>query len=114
MGTISKLVTKLKTKKEGDTMTKGQEVADVTVDYPKEGELITSPDYVFRIGARPTHAVEISIDGGEWQPCRQAGGYWWFDWSGYKAGKHQAAARIQPENGDKATLETRRFRVELS
>lgn len=88
--------------------------AEIAVDYPQERECITSPDYTFRIEAGTAGRVEISIDANEWQPCRKADGYWWYDWSGYMSGKHQAVARIQPQNdGQKSTSHTCRFRVEL-
>lgn len=89
-------------------------VAEITMDYPQERERVTSPDYTFRIEAKGASRVEISIDQNEWQPCRQAEGYWWYDWSGYMSGKHQAISRIQPQNdGQKATSRTIRFQVEL-
>ena len=89
--------------------------AGITVDYPQERESVVSRDYTFRIEAKAASRVEISIDDNEWQPCRQADGYWWYDWSGYLPGKHHAVARIQPQNdGQKSTSRTIRFRVELS
>jgi len=101
-------------------MSKAQELrapavaAEITVDYPQERERVISPEYTFRVAARAASRVEISIDQNEWRPCRQAAGYWWYDWSGYMSGKHQAVARIQPQNdGQKATSRTCHFRVEL-
>ena len=89
-------------------------VAEITVDYPQSREVVTSHDYTFRIAAKSASRVEISIDDNEWQPCRQSDGYWWYDWSGYMSGKHQAIAKIQPQNdGQKLTSQTCRFRVEL-
>ena len=86
----------------------------ITVDYPRERELVISSDYTFRIEAKGARQVEISIDDNAWQPCRQADGYWWYDWKGYMSGQHQAVARIQPENdGQKAASPTCRFRVQL-
>ena len=69
----------------------------VRVDYPMEGENIMSEFYTFRISASPTDRVEISIDHGEWLPCRPSVGYWWFDWSHFSAGPHSLQARIPPE-----------------
>jgi len=99
-------------------LTKEQELraqaaaAGITVDYPQERERVIGPDYTFRIEAKSAGRVEISIDDNVWQPCRQADGYWWYDWSGYMPGKHQAVARIQPQNnGRKSTSRTTRFRV---
>ncbi|HAH06828.1 MAG TPA: hypothetical protein DCM05_09935 [Elusimicrobia bacterium] len=89
--------------------------AEVAVDYPQEKERITSREYTFRITARAANRVEISIDDGEWRACRQAEGHWWYDWAGYMSGKHQAIARIQPQNdGQKATSKKAVFRVELT
>ena len=94
---------------------RGTAAAEITVDYPQEKECVISPDYTFRIAAAAASRVEISIDDGEWRPCRPADRYWWYDWSGYMSGKHQAVARIQPQNdGQKSTSQTCRFRVELS
>jgi hypothetical protein len=88
--------------------------AEITVDYPQERERITSPEYTFRVAARAASRVEVSIDDNAWQACRQADGYWWYDWSGYMSGKHQAVARIQPQNdGQKSTSQKCGFRVEL-
>ena len=66
----------------------------VVLDYPKEGEIITSPHYTLRFGATDeAQMVEVSIDGGPWQECRKAGGHFWFDWAHYMSGRHVIAAR---------------------
>jgi len=70
----------------------------VVIDFPVEGEIVTSPAYACRIGVSPTDRVEVSIDGKEWLPCRESVGYWWYDWSGYNAGPHTLQARI-PSTG---------------
>ena len=70
----------------------------VAVEYPQEGELITDPRYTFRIGG-PAQCVEIAIDGDDWQPCRQSDDFWWFDWSGYDSGRHQAVVRAADPGG---------------
>jgi hypothetical protein len=66
----------------------------VTVNYPQEGEIITSGHYTFRILTSAMENVDVSIDGKEWQPCRECVGFWWYDWSGYGAGAHTIVARI--------------------
>ena len=66
----------------------------VVIDHPSEGEIVRSADYTVRIGASPTDRAEISVDGKDWQPCRECVGYWWFDWSGYNAGPHTIRVRI--------------------
>ena len=68
--------------------------AHVIMDYPKESEMITSPNYAFRLSASDeTQMVEVSIDGGPWQECRKAGGHFWFDWAHYMSGRHEISAR---------------------
>jgi len=78
----------------------------VLVDYPMEGDMITSQIYSFRISASPTERVEISIDDREWLPCRHSVGYWWYDWSGFSAGPHSLLARI-PSSVGKRNLESK-------
>lgn len=66
----------------------------VGVDYPQVGEILTSPQYAIRISTSATEGVDISVDGKEWQPCRESVGFWWHDWSGFGAGVHTVVARI--------------------
>lgn len=68
--------------------------AYVTVDYPQEGEIVTSASYALRITTSAAEGVDVSIDGKDFQPCRECVGHWWFDWSGYGAGPHSVVARI--------------------
>ncbi|MDD5209131.1 MAG: hypothetical protein PHV36_07075 [Elusimicrobiales bacterium] len=89
-------------------------VAEVFVNYPQQKECITGSEYAFRIEAGTAGRVEISIDNKEWQPCRRAGGYWWYDWSGYLPGNHVATARCQTQDdGHKPTSGTVHFRVQF-
>lgn len=88
--------------------------AHVNMDYPKENEVITSSTYTLRFEAsNETQQVEVSIDRGPWQPCRQSSGYFWFDWSNYMAGRHEIAIRARQLNGQIENLEPRQVRVEL-
>ena len=87
------------------------ETPRIAVEYPQEGELITSPSYTFRIdGSGPR--VEIAIDGGDWRPCRRSDDYWWFDWSDYDSGRHQAIVRSAPPTGQESVMRVCRFIVE--
>lgn len=82
----------------------------VRVLYPKEGEVITSPTYTFHIGAIPeANNVEVSIDQGDWKPCRQALGLWWYDWADYEPGYHVLLARTRIGNDMTATSAQRQF-----
>lgn len=76
----------------------------VVIDYPKENEVITHPNYTIRIDSSDNSIVEVSIDGGGWQSCRYADDgsgafYWWFDWSNYSVGEHKIVARIRNDKG---------------
>lgn len=72
----------------------------VTCDYPQPGQAISSAEYTLRFSTSfETPSVEVSIDGGAWQPCREAVGHWWFDWSGYAGGEHALAYRAQLPGG---------------
>jgi hypothetical protein len=85
------------------------------LDYPQEDEKITTPHYTFRIGAiRETARVEISIDKGPWRACRPSAGYWWYDWSNYNDGPHQALAKAHEKEGHALTSAPRRFQVSLA
>jgi len=87
----------------------------VVVDYPREKEAVVSFEYTFRIGASPDAArVEVSIDGADWQPCRESVGFWWYDWSGYSSkAARQLQARVTTHDGRVVTSEPRRFGVKL-
>jgi hypothetical protein len=82
------------------------------IEYPREGEIITSSRYIFRIDA--SARVEIAVDGGDWRSCRRSDDYWWFDWSDYDSGRHQAIVRSVPHTGQEPATRTCRFLVELS
>jgi hypothetical protein len=66
----------------------------IGIDYPQVGEILTSNEYTLRLSTSATEGVEISIDGKEWQPCRECVGFWWYDWTGFGAGAHTVVARI--------------------
>ncbi|MDD4166603.1 MAG: hypothetical protein PHN29_06235 [Endomicrobiaceae bacterium] len=71
----------------------------VLIDHPCEKENITSSEYVIRIGASMDGYVEISFNDAEWEPCRFASGYWWFDWRYYKPGNVKISARLVSNEG---------------
>jgi hypothetical protein len=87
--------------------------AAVTIEYPHESEKVAARKLTFRILAYETERVEIRIDQGRWRPCRFAGGFWWYDWSGFKTGAHEAMVRIHPRFGIISVSGTRRFLVDL-
>lgn len=85
----------------------------VRVEYPREGEVITHPTYTFQVGAAPDlGSVEVSIDRGEWRPCRESLGLWWFDWTDYSKGRHVLLARARLGEGIASVSDQRRFTVD--
>ena len=84
----------------------------VVLDHPQQGEKITAPHYTFRAGVSgDIERVEISINKEPGQSCRHSVGYWWYDWSGYKAGRYQVEARAWTKDGQVFTSELRNFQV---
>ncbi len=71
----------------------------IWIDHPEQNERLLGPVYVVRLGIGGAKKVEMSVDGGAWQPCRLTSGYWWFDWSAIQRGKHTLIARMQTEDG---------------
>lgn len=84
----------------------------VRVEYPQEGELLGRPYYTFRIGTIPeANNVEVSIDQGDWKPCRESLGLWWYDWTDYAEGEHILIARTRIGHDISAISAPRRFKV---
>lgn len=77
-----------------------QSKAYLVIDYPKNGEKLgLLHHYAIRIGAGGGESVEISIDDGTWHLCRQAAGYFWYDWHAIPKGTHKIVARMKLANG---------------
>jgi hypothetical protein len=74
--------------------------AYLVVDYPVEAEQIYGNHYAIRIGASPDGYVELSFNDGEWNPCRYADGYWWFDWVYFNPGNYKLVSRMIGNNGE--------------
>lgn len=84
------------------------------IDHPKRNEVVESSEYTLRISApEDLKRVEVAIDQGEWQPCRQAVGYWWYDWSGYGSGEHEVVSRVETSDGKRSRSEPHDFFVKL-
>lgn len=81
----------------------------VTLDYPQQNEIIISKHYSFRISASEgVKTVAISIDGCEPVECRQAAGYFWYDWSEIEPGKHDVYLVAEFEDGTLIKTKVRR------
>jgi hypothetical protein len=73
--------------------------AEILIDYPMEGEQVHEGSYAIRISTEPNAEVEISINNGEWQPCRESLGYWWFDWQPLVGARCKLVARSRVGKG---------------
>lgn len=88
------------------------EQTDVWVEYPKQNEVIGKPTYTIQVAAVPeAMRVDVCIDQGDWQPCRESLGLWWFDWADYDAGEHEVVARIHKDKVGIVRCEPREFFV---
>jgi|SRR3569832_2595938 len=86
----------------------------LSIDFPLQGDTITGADYTVRVSAPlDSRQVEIAVDQGAWKPCRQASGFWWFDWAGYESGEHELVARLVTAEGRTISTEPHEFFVRL-
>lgn len=69
----------------------------VKIDYPKDREPVTYPQYTIRVDALKAEKAYISIDDGPWQECRMTDGYFWYDWSNFLPGWHEIRAKAVVE-----------------
>ena len=69
------------------------------IEYPMENESVREGTYAIRISAEPGSSVDLSIDGGPWQHCRPAVGYWWYDWTPVASALCQIVARSRVGDG---------------
>jgi len=85
----------------------------INIEFPREGEVVAPPVYTFQIVAAPgAGEVELSIDQGDWLPCRESLGLWWFDWSDFDKGVYEVIARTRTAEGVYTVSAPRQFRVE--
>jgi hypothetical protein len=73
----------------------------LAIDYPSEGDRVIQGHYAVRISAA-SGPVDVSINGGEWQSCREANGYFWFDWWPETTGKQKITARQSKKTAARA------------
>ncbi len=86
----------------------------INIDYPVPDEKIRSGRYTFRIAVLIQGLTEVSIDGGTWQICRPAVGFWWFDWEddAEKSEKqHRLRARVRTQEGKEVLSPIRYFQT---
>ena len=86
----------------------------INVVHPAKSETVSHPNYTFQFAVtEPAASVDVLIDAGDWQPCRESVGLWWYDWSGYHASEHKAVARLNMPDGTTEFSEPRIFEVSL-
>jgi hypothetical protein len=69
-------------KKNGTAVAEKQAIKffEINIDYPQTNEIIMPGHYAIRISGAPQTNVDVSINGGEWKPCRPDVGFYWLDW----------------------------------
>jgi hypothetical protein len=105
-------------KKGGAAVAQGPRAArkssKVNITHPAKNETVTHPSYTLQIAvSEPAANVQVLIDEGDWQPCREALGAWWYDWSGYHASEHKVVARLCLADETIELSEPRIFEVRL-
>lgn len=71
----------------------------VLVDYPIEAALVRPGHYAVRVDALGADDVELRLDATSWLPCREAVGFFWYDWSPQKPGPVVLRARARRAQG---------------
>ncbi len=83
----------------------------VALDYPQPNASFPAGPYTIRVSANGgASTVSVSLDGGEFQACRESAGHWWFDCD-LAPGSHSVVARMSNGDGDAAVSRLRRFKV---
>lgn len=86
----------------------------IKVGFPRDGEIIDNATYTLQILTREeASSVDVCFNQGEWLPCRESLGLWWFDWSGYESGEHEVMARMRKTDGTLLISDPRIFWVKL-
>ena len=108
----AKTITKSKASSAAATTQKAIPLAkDLYIDYPASNDSIYCGHYCFRLGSPSNISwLKISINGGAWQDCRYANGYWWFDWWNFTTGNFYAEA-YGCVNGKEVKTAKRKFKV---
>ncbi|MBI5594760.1 MAG: hypothetical protein HY928_01585 [Elusimicrobia bacterium] len=84
----------------------------VRIEFPQENETVVSSLYTFRmVVPEAAVSVDLCIDQGDWMPCRESVGLWWFDWTDFDNGEHEAVCRIRQQDGTVLVSEPRIFFV---
>lgn len=82
----------------------------ISIDYPKNNEVIDGRHYAVRISASPCENIELCIDETFWVPCSNSAGHWWFHLGGLAAGTHCIAVRAAVAGA--TVVARRKFKVQ--
>ena len=69
----------------------------LSIDYPQAAENVQRGHYSIRISGC-LNECQVAIDDGEWQPCRSAEGFSWYDWYPEQPGTHRISVRVRSGN----------------
>lgn len=67
------------------------------IDYPQPAEKISTGHYAIRISGCQAEC-EVAVDDGDWQACRSADGFCWYDWTPREPGRHRISVRARGGN----------------
>ncbi|MDD5304965.1 MAG: hypothetical protein PHS14_17850 [Elusimicrobia bacterium] len=96
-----------------DTFGASDVAPEISVEHPGIGQRSYFPESEYQVLDSSIEGLELSIDGGAWQPCRRCDGCWSFDWTGYQSGRRQAVVRVRPRRSEKEPRQTCLFLVDL-
>ncbi|HVR84497.1 MAG TPA: hypothetical protein VMU54_09315 [Planctomycetota bacterium] len=75
-----------------------QNLLEVTIDYPQEGEIVQPGQYAVRVTAVGASSVQVRVNEADWIDCRRALGHFWYDWAPGE-GPARLAARARVDEG---------------
>ena len=81
----------------GLKQTREEKQNTLSIDYPQADEKVARGHYAIRISGCAGEC-QVAIDGGEWQSCRSADGYQWYDWNPAETGTHRISVRAHVGN----------------
>lgn len=68
------------------------------IDYPTAHEIIRPGHYAIRVTAAGASQAQVRFDGDHWSDCREAAGYFWYDWAA-QAGRVRLEVRARAGKG---------------
>jgi len=97
-----------------ERVTRAASPTTVRIEFPCDAETIRHPSYSIQASTTGAVAgVDVRLDQGAWQSCRESLGLWWFDWRGFDDGEHEVVVRLRRPDGSTMSSVARAFHVEL-